>query len=938
MKNSGNVKTLMMKRFYILTLFVLVLNFAGVSQIANNMCEGALPFCTGSAYSFPAGTGTPTAQVGPFYSCLGSTPNPAWYYMKIAIPGMIQITMHSQPSYDIDFCLWGPFDSQNVCGQLTSNKVIDCSYSTASTEVVDIPNAILGKYYILIITNYSNSPCNIIFSQSGGTGVTDCTILPPAAANDGPLCVGEILHLTAANMNNAVYHWVGPDGWTSNIQNPSRLNVQPSMAGMYSMFVTINGVPSADTNHTNVAIFNKPTATLSGGGDICNGDSTALVMTCQNHPPWNVTYTTNGANPKTLLINNSPYTFYVKPTVSSTYKATQVSNEICNGLASGTVTVNVNEKPVPDFALNNYCSGYASQFADLSSVTGGYVTSWFWDFGVGLDTSNLQNPTFTYAEGGTYDVVFKVVSNMGCASQLTRPVIINPTPTASAGYDRTIPFGTNTSLQGEAFGGSGNYTTHWEPADKLVNPNILNPTTVNLTESTDYTLTVVDAGNACQQSDIATVTVTGGALAVQIAAEPSHICKGANTNINLQPGGGSGNYTYTWSSNPAGFSSTMEDVTVQPTATTVYTVLVNDGFSVVTKTITITVYENPTIDAGTDKTIPYGTSTTLNGFVLAGTQPYTYSWTPASLVVSPTQMASSTTILTSSTIFTLQVTDGHGCSSTNQTLVTLTGGALGVNPQAQPNHICVGESTTLHPLSEGGSGNYTYTWTSNTGYSSSETDPVVSPTQTTTYYLQISDGFTSSSDSVILTVNPLPIVNLIPAGSHVLGNDTIMACVFDTVTLNASGQNLSYLWSNGATTPMIQATTTGIAFDMLHFSVSVYNTLTGCTNSGDLTIIYSYEDCSYGIAEDSEQFSLMVYPNPGTGLFTCKIHSEVADAKGFVSEIINPQGKVIGRKTVVLHNGIDNTFPLDITAQPSGVYFLKLYNDNFLRVVKVVKY
>ena len=927
-----------MKRFYILTLFAIVLNFAGIAQIANNMCEGALPFCTGSAYSFPAGTGSPTAQVGPFYSCLGSTPNPAWYYMKIAIPGMIQITMHSQPSYDIDFCLWGPFDSQNVCGQLTSNKVIDCSYSTAATEVVDIPNAILGKYYILIITNYSNQPCNIIFSQTGGTGVTDCTILPPAAANDGPLCVGEMLHLTAANMNNAVYHWVGPDGWSSNIQNPTRLNVQPAMAGMYSMFVTINGVPSADTNHTNVAIFNKPTATLSGGGDICMGDSTALTLTCQNHPPWSVTYTTNGANPTTIGVNTSPYIFYVHPTTSTTYKATQVSNEICNGLASGTVTVNVNAKPVPDFTLNNYCSGFPTQFTDISSVFGGYVTSWFWNFGMGLDTSNLQNPTFTYSDGGTYNVMLKVISNNGCTSQLIKPVVINPTPTASAGYDRTIPFGTCTSLQGEAYGGSGNYTTHWEPADKLVNPNILNPTTVNLTTSTDYTLTVVDAGNACQQSDIATVTVTGGALAVQIAAEPSHICKGANTSINLQPGGGSGNYTFSWSSNPAGFSSTMEDITVQPTVTTAYTVLVNDGFSVVTKTTTITVYDNPTIDAGTDQTIPFGTSTTLNGFVLAGTQPYTYAWNPSSLLVSPTLMASSTTILTSTTIFTFQVTDGHGCSSTNQTLVTITGGALMVNPEAQRSPICIGESTTLHPLSEGGSGNYTYTWTADNGFLSNDTDPVVSPTQTITYHLTISDGFTASSDTVTLIVNPLPVVNLIPAEAHAVGNDTIMACVFDTVTLNAAGQNLSYLWSNGATTPMIQSTTTGIAFDMLHYSVTVFNTLTGCSNSGELTIIYSYEDCSYGIAKDSKQFSCMVYPNPGTGLFTCKVHLEKPDANGFVTEIINSQGMVIGRNQVVSQSGNDNSFALDITAQPSGVYFLKIYNSDFLRIVKIVKY
>ncbi len=408
--------------------------------------------------------------------------------------------------------------------------------------------------------------------------------------------------------------------------------------------------------------------------------------------------------------------------------------------------------------------------------------------------------------------------------------------------------------------------------------------------------------------------------------------------LNLQPGGGSGNYTFSWSSNPAGFSSTMEDITVQPTVTTAYTVLVNDGFSVVTKTTTITVYDNPTIDAGTDQTIPFGTSTTLNGFVLAGTQPYTYAWNPSSLLVSPTLMASSTTILTSTTIFTFQVTDGHGCSSTNQTLVTITGGALMVNPEAQRSPICIGESTTLHPLSEGGSGNYTYTWTADNGFLSNDTDPVVSPTQTITYHLTISDGFTASSDTVTLIVNPLPVVNLIPAEAHVVGNDTIMACVFDTVTLNAAGQNLSYLWSNGATTPMIQSTTTGIAFDMLHYSVTVFNTLTGCSNSGELTIIYSYEDCSYGIAKDSKQFSCMVYPNPGTGLFTCKVHSEKPDANGFVTEIINSQGMVIGRNQVVSQSGNDNSFALDITAQPSGVYFLKIYNSDFLRIVKIVKY
>ncbi len=801
--------------------------------------------------------------------------------------------------------------------------------------MVDIPNAIQGKYYILIITNYSNQPCNIIFSQTGGSGVTDCTILPPAAVNNGPLCVGETLHLSAANMNNAVYHWTGPGGWASNSQNPIRPNVQLPMAGIYSLYVTINGVPSADTNHTNVQIFNKPTAVLTGGGEICAGDSSKLTINCQNQPPWVVTYTKNGVNPTNITINNSPYYFWVKPTVNTTYALSQVVNEICTGTASGNASIIVNPKPSANFTFNNNCSGNPTQFTDISSVTGGYATAWRWNFGLSGDTSNLQNPTYTYANGGTYNVVFRVTTNKGCKDQLLKPVLINPTPAANAGPDKTIGYGTSTTLQGGASGGSGTYSSHWEPANQLVNPNILNPTTVNMAATTDFTLTVTDVGNTCQHSDVATVTVTGGALAVTVQAEPPAICKGSNSVINLQPGGGSGMYTYSWSSSPAGFTSTLEDITVQPLVTTTYTVLVNDGFSIVSKSITITVYENPLVEAGSNQTIPFGTTTFLNGYATAGVQPYTYSWSPANLLVSPTQSSTSTHILSSTTNFVLTVKDGHGCVSTDPILVTITGGALMVHPEATKSPICSGENTTLLPLSEGGSGNYSYTWTTNSGFSSNEANPMVSPTSTTTYHLVISDGFTTSTGDVVVTVNPLPFINLIPAGAHVISSDSIYACVFDTVTLKAFNPNSTYLWSNGATSPEIKSTTTGIAFDLLTYSVDVSNTLTGCSNSGILTIMYTYSECSYGVAEQPDAITVMLYPNPGKGLYTCRVQTDFREIK---MEIFNSQGTLVSKDKVSVASGNTHDFSVDITNQPSGIYFLKLYNNDFLKVVKIVKY
>jgi len=149
----------------------------------NNLCANALPFCTDEGmYEFPAGVNAGSGEPGPDYDCLYTTPNPAWYYMKISDPGDMDIYMYSTPSVDIDFCCWGPFDDPTTpCPNgLTEDKVVSCSYSAQPTEHCMIPAAAqTGEYYILVITNYSNQTCNINFSKVGGSGSTDCTIVYP---------------------------------------------------------------------------------------------------------------------------------------------------------------------------------------------------------------------------------------------------------------------------------------------------------------------------------------------------------------------------------------------------------------------------------------------------------------------------------------------------------------------------------------------------------------------------------------------------------------------------------------------------------------------------------------------------------------------------------------------------------------------------------------
>jgi len=223
----------------------------------NNLCSSALPFCTDNGlYEFPAGVNAGIGEAGPYYSCLGTRPNPAWYYMRILDPGDMDIYMFSTPQVDIDFCCWGPFeDPLAPCPMgLTREKVVSCSYSTSWNETCKIRNSLEGEYYILLITNYSNRTCNINFSKTAGEASTDCNILPPLVSYDEPACKGGDLHLYANGITGSSFSWFQMgSSWTSNEQNPVRHNATLDMSGTYGCVITLEGQHS-DTTYLDVTV------------------------------------------------------------------------------------------------------------------------------------------------------------------------------------------------------------------------------------------------------------------------------------------------------------------------------------------------------------------------------------------------------------------------------------------------------------------------------------------------------------------------------------------------------------------------------------------------------------------------------------------------------------------------------------------------------------
>ena len=157
-------------------------------------------------------------------------------------------------------------------------------------------------------------------------------------------------------------------------------------------------------------------------------------------------------------------------------------------------------------------------------------------------------------------------------------------------------------------------------------------------------------------------------MSVLAEASDNLTCSGESVQLGAIPSGGSGIYTYSWTSDPIGFTSELLNPYVTPANTTTYYVTVNDGYNTAVGQTTIVVNPLPLATAGADRSIFQGQSTELGAPANAGS---TYSWTsnPAgfsSNEANPTVVPSVTTTYTVTETIT-----STGCSNNHSVTVTV---------------------------------------------------------------------------------------------------------------------------------------------------------------------------------------------------------------------------------------------------------------------------
>ncbi|MFZ4740433.1 MAG: gliding motility-associated C-terminal domain-containing protein [Bacteroidales bacterium] len=546
------MKTLAKYIFYIISVFFISnVNAQGIS------CDSSTVFCTGTSYNFPAGVNAPaappTGNPGPMYGCLGSQPNPAWYYMQVGISGNIEIYMQGSNNHDIDFCCWGPYSSQtapcllgltnntpsppthSVAGpspNYPSANMVDCSYDSQYQEWCYIPNAVVGQYYVLLITNFSNQPQNIIFSQSNvgqvGAGTANCALLPPNTHNNGPICEGDTLKLTANTIPNAQYVWSGPNNWTSYVQNPVIPHATAMNAGTYYLLFTVNNQISPETQ-TVVVVKPKPNV-IATSDTICLGDTAIITASGANSYIW-----TPG--------NLTTASLKLSPTLTSSYKV--IGNSLgCKDTA--TTIIKVNPKPVITANNPSICIN------DSATLIANGALNYTWSNGILSDSIRVSPVNNTI-----YKVVGRDLNN--CFDSTTSSVTILPRPTIQLTGNTSICLGSHAILTAT---GGNNYLWNTSPPENTASITV-SPTAA----LTTYTVGVTDINNC---SDSASIDVYTIPLPVPtISLEADTICKGSVTTITA--GGGS---SYRWNT-----GEITPTISVGPLNTSIYTVTIKTSLN-----------------------------------------------------------------------------------------------------------------------------------------------------------------------------------------------------------------------------------------------------------------------------------------------------------------------------------------------------------------------
>jgi gliding motility-associated-like protein len=618
------------------TYYIRIYSSSAQQQLVNfNLCIGTLPcteapaFCTGQTVTYANSTNVPSlGQIG----CLFTSPNPAFFFLQVNQAGpltyLISQVDNNGVGRDVDYVAWGPFnDLQTACTGVPQNPLPGilpaptlaagcpgtlhaCSYSTAPTEIMCVPNAQLCEVYVIMITNFSNQAGTVTFTQTNsGGGTTACFPINTFNYPQTTYCQDGVDPTPVLAPGASAGTYTSTPGLVIDSVTGT-VDLSASTPGAYivtsSTATTIGGtcntIPFITTTRT-IIITAPASATISySNASYCN-NITALQTVTRTGTVGG----TYSATPSGLSIDPITGNFVPSASVPNTYIITY-SVPASGGCAAFSTTTQVVIIPatVPTFTqVAPICPG--DVLADLPTTSNNGVTG---TWSPAMNNTATTTYTFTPTAG-----LCATTATMTIGVGSTTPTFTQVPPICPGASLTDLPTTSNNGVEGT-----------WAPA-------------MNNTATTTYTFTP-NAGICVGAVSMTIVVNTPTIVPTFTSVDP--ICIGDT--LSALPTTSNNGITGTWS--PA----------LDNTATTTYTFTPNTGQCALATTLTIIVnpnlvvtVNNPTVCAGSIATVTATPAIPGN---------YSYTWTVPSTFPNPGNVASfNTTVPGTYTVVINQVTN-----------------------------------------------------------------------------------------------------------------------------------------------------------------------------------------------------------------------------------------------------------------------------------------
>lgn len=223
------------------------------------------------------------------------------------------------------------------------------------------------------------------------------------------------------------WYWSFGDGAANTEQHPMHAYTK---SGYYQVLLAVKtNLGCMDTVSHQIFVYRQPKAAFTSD-TVCWGDTTTFINASLSvdgnidHVFWNFDDGTTSAEfaPRHVLLAEKD-SFQVSLTITTSHGCRD------------TLTQLVRTHPIPVFHIftteRTGCAAFTTAFIDSSTVAGGKIMNWLWDFGDGNQT-HRRYPIHTFTEAGNYYVSLNVTSSYGCHLQhmLPYPIVVLPTPNA----------------------------------------------------------------------------------------------------------------------------------------------------------------------------------------------------------------------------------------------------------------------------------------------------------------------------------------------------------------------------------------------------------------------------------------------------------------------------------------------------------------------------